>query len=134
MPYQGIPDGLYLVRQHSQEKRVDHYGIIDIGNRLRYPHAPQPVVIHQSPPSIRADWLQTTGAWAIVGKIEDEAGAIARVNQAATNPAYDLLVHNCEHFARYVATGTRESTQVQGVVAIAGLVGLVVFLSTRRAA
>jgi len=34
VPYQGFPDGLYLVMQRSVGKGIDHYGILDIGNRL----------------------------------------------------------------------------------------------------
>ncbi len=34
MPYQGLADGLYLVMQRSPGKAIDHYGILDIGNRL----------------------------------------------------------------------------------------------------
>lgn len=126
MPYQQLNDGLYLVRQKSAEKGVDHYGILDVGNRINHPQVIpiQPVVIHQRPPRIQADWLQNTGEWAVLGKITDEADAISRMHKAAENPNYDLFGHNCEHFARYVATGKRESTQVQVAVAIAGLVAL----------
>lgn len=127
MPYQHLNDGLYLVRQKSAAKGVDHYGILDVGNRIGHPEIifpVQPVVIHQRPPRIQIDWLQNTGEWAVLGQITDEADAIARMRKAAENPNYDLFGHNCEHFARYVATGRRESTQVQVAVAIAGLVAL----------
>ncbi len=135
MPYQGVPDGLYLVKRRSEAKGVDHFGILDVGNRLGYPQASQPVVLHQVPPAVRADWLQNTaGPWTILGRILDEAGAINRINEAARNPRYDVLGNNCKHFARYVATGKRESPQLQGVVAGVGLVGLIVYVGTRRAA
>lgn len=35
--------------------------------------------------------------------------------EALRRPSYDLFGNNCENFARYVATGKRESTQVQAV-------------------
>jgi hypothetical protein len=127
MPYQHFNDGLYLVRQKSAAKGVDHYGILDVGNRIGHPKIifpVQPVVIHQRPPRIQIDWLQNTGEWALLGQITDEADAIARMRKTAENPNYDLFGHNCEHFARYVATGKRESTQIQVAVAIAGLVAL----------
>lgn len=127
MPFQNQPDGLYLVRQKSQAKRVDHYGILDIGNRLGLNEvAPwsQPIVIHQTPPEIQLHWLQDTGSWEILGRVTDEPDAIARINHVRRTPEYDLFGHNCEHFARYVATGKRESTQVQIAVAVAGLVAL----------
>ena len=56
MPFQQFADGLYLLLQRSPSKGVDHYGILDVGNRLRSPIVPiEPVVIHQTPPEIRAD-------------------------------------------------------------------------------
>lgn len=126
MPYQGHPDGLYLLRQRSHTKGVDHYGILDIGPRLHYQQYLQPVVIHQTPPSIRCDWLQNTGEWTILGKIEDEAAAIARIHEALANPGYDLFGNNCEHFARFIASGRRESTQLQAAVVMAGAAALAV--------
>jgi hypothetical protein len=127
VPYQHLEDGLYLVHQKSAAKGVDHYGILDVGNRIRHPQirAQQPVVIHQRPPRIQIDWLQDTGEWTVLGRITDEADAIARMRKAAEDPTYNLFGHNCEHFARYVATGKRESRQVQAVVILAGLVAIV---------
>ena len=126
MPNQQYPDGLYLLKQKSEAKGVDHYGILDIGNRINHPRVDgrHPVVIHQTPPSIRLDWLQNTGAWSVLGRITDEEDAKSRMNTTFENPAYDLFGHNCEHFARYVATGQNESTQLQAVGVVAGLVAL----------
>jgi hypothetical protein len=131
MPYLQHQDGLYLLKQKSLEKGVDHYGIMDVGNRLRHPQVNglhPPTVIHQAPPSIRLDWLQDTGTWEMLGRITNEGDAIDRLNIALKNPTYDLFGHNCEHFARYVATGKKESTQIQAVGLITGLVALA-FLS-----
>jgi len=128
MPYQNLSDGLYLLRQKSQAKGVDHYGILDVGNRLAHPSvAPgmQPVVLHQTPPQIQVNWLQDTGTWDVLAKITDEKDALERLKRAASDPQYNLFGHNCEHFARYVATGKKESRQVQAAVAVAGLVALV---------
>lgn len=127
MPYEHLQDGFYLVRQQAATKGVDHYGILDVGNRLRHPHVGfgmQPVVIHQTPPRIRIDWLQATGQWTVLGHITDEVHAINRIELASRNPTYSLVGHNCEHFARFVATGKRESTQVQVAVLVAGLAAL----------
>ena len=127
MPYEHLDDGLYLLKQKSAEKGVDHYGILDVGNRLRHPEVVaqvQPVVVHQRPPRIQLDWLQNTGQWQVLGKITDEADAIVRMMAAAKNPKYDLFGHNCEHFARYVATGRHESTQIQAAVVLAGLAAI----------
>lgn len=130
MPYQDLADGLYLLSQKSTQKIVDHYGVLDIGNRLAIPQvngSEQPVVIHQTPPSIQINWLQDTGTWNVLGKITDENMAINRINEAAQNPEYNLFGNNCEHFARYVATGVRESTQIKAAVAMTGLVALTVY-------
>jgi hypothetical protein len=126
VPYQGYSDGLYLVAQKSEAKRVDHYGILDIGNRICLPGADgiNPVIIHQTPPTIRIDWFQNTGVWRVLGAVADEPFALQRLNAAFTNPNYDLFGNNCEHFARFVALGTRESTQVQAAVVVAGLAAL----------
>ena len=126
MPYQQYPDGLYLLKQKSEAKGVEHYGILDIGNRINHPQVDgrHPVVIHQTPPSIKLDWLQNTGAWSVLGRIADENDARARMNAAFQDPTYNLFGHNCEHFARYVATGRHESTQLQAVGIVAGLAAL----------
>ena len=136
MSYQGYPEGLYLVVQKSTEKGVDHYGILDIGNRLGMPGADgiNPVIVHQCPPGIRADWLQNTGAWSVRGKITDEPYAIERYKAALANPAYDLFGHNCEHFARFVATGVQESTQLQAAGWVAGLAVLALVAFNSRIA
>jgi hypothetical protein len=126
MPYQGYPDGLYLVKQKSVEKGVDHYGILDIGNRIQHPQVDgiNPVVIHQVVPTLRMDWFHMTGAWDVLGAITDEGMARQRLNEAGTRPNYNLFGNNCEHFARFIATGKHESTQLQAVGAAVGLAAL----------
>lgn len=120
MPFQGFSDGLYLVKQKLNKKPfVDHYGIVDIGNILNHPQGnpDMPIVIHQAVPRIRVDWLSNTGTWDIIGKVNDDQliNAKERIDEALTNPAYDLFNNNCEHFARYVITGIKESKQLQAV-------------------
>lgn len=124
MPDRRLESGLYLIKQKSEVKNivVDHYGILDIGNRLKLANAWQPIVIHQTPPRIRTDWLANTGNWAVLGRIADEQFAINRINKALENDTYDLFGNNCEHFALYVAHGKRESTQIQGIVFTIGLI------------
>jgi hypothetical protein len=134
MPFQGWPDGLYMVVQHSAQKGVDHYGILDVGNNLSYSAAPEPVIVHQSPPGVRAELLSSTGPWRVIGQIVDYAGARARLQAALANPRYDLLGNNCEHFARYVATGRRESRQLQSTLLVAGSIALIIAATQDRAA
>jgi hypothetical protein len=127
MPYQGLADGLYFVRQYSREKGVDHYGILDIGNRRRAPgYSGTPVILHQLRPRIRADRLHKTGTWQVLYKIDDEAAALKRVKIALSDPDYALLRHNCEHFARFVAFGVRESKQLQAAGWLTGIITLAI--------
>lgn len=125
MPYQNLNDGLYLVSQPTEKNgvRIDHFGILDVGNILQHPEVSgeHPIVIHQTPPNIRADWLSNAGRWNVLGHITDVAGAMQRLKAAFANPQYDLFGNNCEHFARFVAQGERRSNQIfwAGVSAVA---------------
>lgn len=129
MPYQDYTDGLYLLKKESSKKGFEHYGILDVGNRLHHPDVDgcHPVVVHQTPPSICIEWLQDTGIWDVMGKITDEAAAIQRMLIAFSTPDYDLFGNNCEHFARFVATGNRESTQLQAAGIVTGLTALTIY-------
>lgn len=115
--------GLYRVRRQGGSKMIAHDGILDIGNCLRRYGGSYfaPVVVHQSPPGIQIDSLHDFGPYKIVRTIHDVDDAIQRFNLALQNPEYDLFANNCEHFAGYVATGRRESGQLQGAVVLAGL-------------
>lgn len=128
-----LNDGLYLIKQKCQVKGVlvDYFGIIDIGNRLHLPVTNNsPVVIHQTPPRIRTDWLASTGKWEMINQITDEPYAMARIKRAQENDTYDLFGNNCEHFARYVATGLRESRQLQTAVLMVGLLATTIILAS----
>jgi hypothetical protein len=118
--------GLYLLKQSSAEKTVDHFALLDVGNGLQadWNRLRRPVIVHQTPPAVRADWFENTGEWEILGRVIDETGALARIRIALQTPGYDLFGNNCEHFARFVATGVRESRQVQGFCAVAGLLAV----------
>ncbi len=131
MPRNRLSDGLYLIKQKCTVKGVliDHYGILDIGNRLELSVDHNlPVVIHQTPPRIRTDWLADTGKWEFITKITDEPYAMVRIKKALENDAYDLFGNNCEHFARFVATGLRESKQLQTAVLMVGLLATTIIL------
>lgn len=132
MPYQNLDDGLYLIEQPSEKNGIPitHYGVLDVGNLLRHPaiDGTHPIVIHQTPPSIRADFLGNTGSWSVKGKVDDIAGAIERIKEAIKNPNYDLFGNNCEHFARFVAFGQKHSTQIfWGGAAVVALSALAFF-------
>lgn len=129
-----LSQGLYLLRQYSSAKGVHHFGILDVGNLLGYQVVRDHVVVHLTHPTVRTDWLSATGQWEVLAQIKDVQGALARLRHALNHPCYDVMFNNCEHFARYVATGVRESRQVKDILTIAGIVGVAVLASTTRAA
>ena len=121
-----LPRGLYLAKRRSAEKLVDHYGIIDVGNRVLHPNVSPtyPAVYHINAAGLHWDYLANAGdGWQLLERIADEDAAIERIGQASANPRYDLLENNCEQFARWVAFGTKTSTQLQwaGFLLAAGL-------------
>ena len=124
-----LPPGLYLLKRQSETKVVEHYGVLDIGNRLSRASAwpPEPVVVHQTPPHVTITPFHETGTWQLLAKVEDEAGARERIREAVKKPEYDLFGHNCEHFARFVALGKRECTQLQAIGIVLGIAALVYF-------
>jgi len=129
MPYKDLSDGLYLVSQGSEKDGVaiTHFGVLDVGNILRHTASDgtHPLVIHQTPPRVRVDWLANTGNWSVMGRVTDVAGAMERLKATFSNPEYDLFGNNCEHFARFVTEGSRKSDQIfwagVGVVAVGAL-------------
>ncbi len=134
MPYKGWEDGLHLIKQPGiKNLELDHYGIMDVGNHLRYSQGAifRPLVVHLGPPAVRVDWLQDLESVEVLGRIYDERGAIRRLNEAMRNPNYDAFNNNCEHFARYIAYGRRESIQLQWFVIGAAAVGLFLYARAR---
>ena len=131
--YDQLSPGLYLLKQRSLQKGVDHYAILDIGNRLErdWNYGQRPAIVHQTPPTLRPDWAQDTGEWEIIGQVVDESGARARIAMVAIAPNYDLFGNNCEHFARFVATGVRASHQVRGYCLIGALVAIAIIANQR---
>jgi hypothetical protein len=83
-----------LLKQRSIQKGVDHYAILDIGNRLHsdWNRGGRRVIVYQSPPILRADWAEATGDWEIVGHVVDEADARARMAMAAATQAMTFSV------------------------------------------
>ena len=128
MDPQHLPPGLYWIVQVSPEKGVEHHTILDVGNRMRCADDGrwQDMIIHQAPPSIRREPSAGTDQWTVVlHKIADERNAIRRLVAAHANPGYSTFGNNCEHFARYVATGVRESHQLQFAGAVVVVIGIV---------
>lgn len=134
MAYQGYSDGIYLAAQPSRKGGFAHFLVLDIGNRLEVPGADgmNPVIVHQTPPGIQAELFQGEGVW-LLAKATDDAAALQRYRAACTVPAYHFLRHNCEHFARFVVTGTWESKQLQGIGWLAGITALVIVAASNEA-
>lgn len=131
MSYVKVVKGLYLLKQRSTDKGVDHYGIgVGCIHAWKLGAGPfHPVVVDLAPPSVRVSRWEI-GVWDVLERILDEDGAIERLVAARRRPRYDVLENNCEHFARYVATGKRESRQLQNAVVLASGV-LLTFLVLR---
>lgn len=136
MPYQGYADGVYLAAQASAKGGFAHFGVLDIGNCLEVPGADgiNPIVVHQCPPRIRADWLYDTGTWQLLAVETDAIAARQRYTAALTVPDYHVLRHNCEHLARFVVTGSWESKQLQAIGWLAGVTALVIVAANGEAA
>ncbi len=125
MPTPQWGPGLYWISQQSSKKGVVHHAILDVGNRTGFADTGmwQDMLIHQTPPSIRREPSAGTGQWHLHLRIHDEQGAIERLKLAWASPHYDVVKNNCEHFARFIATGVRESHQLRGACAFALVIG-----------
>ena len=119
-----LPNGIYMVWQKSQRKGVDHYGVLDVGNCLGIAQADgvRPVVIHQVPPAITVDTIEDSGPWYVRAKSIDIQKSYQTFWEACETPDYNFVSNNCEHFARSVVLGRRESSQIQNAVVFGALV------------
>ncbi len=123
-------EGIYLVKRKSVYTPViEHYGFAVVGKYLKYFDSSwnEPRVIHKTNIGIHADSFNLL-YWEKVEKISETniPQAIIRTRISVGN-AYNLLLDNCEHFARFVTTGKKESLQVQNVVGF-GLIGWLAYL------
>lgn len=129
-----LTKGLYLVKKPAEKflGLVDHYAVIDVGNSLRlFPKTEKgPVVIEKiDGKGIVVGYILDN--WTIIGKVSDHYlfPASFRLVQALKDPTYDLFGNNCEHFARFIAEGKKESIQVKSFGALALIFGVVLLLS-----
>jgi hypothetical protein len=119
--------GFYLVRRPKCVVR--HYGVAAV-----VPGRPAEV-FELLPEGYRVTDLETFGAGRSV-KFEDwrplsEAPRI-RSRLAALEPSWNLCAFNCEHAARWVLTGRRESRQIASWSRVAAaLFGALVLLARR---
>lgn len=72
-------------------------------------------------------------------KVTEEAKALVSINEAQerfkdlNNYQYDLFTKNCEHWARRMVEGQYLSKQINGLVLV-GLIAGIVFVATRKTA
>jgi hypothetical protein len=110
-----------------------HVGILITGNLLGLVRpqelfarprgrAPIGLLIEFTSDGVRRQLLYDAADWIPVRDIEqDVAGAIDRLLQwVRTNPVYDPISRNCQHFVSFVETGKSTSPAVTGV-ALTGL-------------
>lgn len=125
MPLQVLRPGIAIVVRRDLGK--DHYGLLDVGGQLGYPTGVYAAVFDLSPLKVRFRPFVAT-EWQIIGWTHDVHAARTRFTEACADSTYRLFDNNCEHFARYVVSGTRESTQVKSLLAVACVIGLIMLL------
>src|SRR5438445_9059459 len=107
---------MFLLKRPSTYPLIDHYGVLVTGHLVRQfgINSSSPIVIHQTYPIPRVDWAESTGTWDILGQVLPSLvpSAMERVSLAFNDPNYDLFANNCEHFARFIASGQKTSTQL----------------------
>ncbi len=118
---------MFFANQRIPGKAADHYAIIGSGLQFGFPGIWGSVVLELTPngPGVRA--LRKEEQWTLK-PIQDSTGARFRAKELFGSKdrwTYDLLANNCEHWARYIAYGTRKSEQVVG----GALFALLIFLA-----
>jgi len=138
MTYDELGDGIYLLRRRSVGVLIEHEAILVVGEPCRqlWPDGPRTRIVHQTPPRLRTDSPEEFGDCLLLGRVDDQVGAIARIRYAHTRPDYDPLFRNCEHFARFVVNGQPVSPQlwIAGVAIGAAWLVAKMTASARKAA
>ncbi|CAN5651661.1 hypothetical protein BH20ACI4_BH20ACI4_27600 [soil metagenome] len=128
-----LSDGIYLVKRQSVVVfSKEHYGVIIVGkllNQLGF-FDNHPRVFHLTKEGIHIDLLPKFNNWNSLGAVNSLQiqTAIVRLKFALLNPNYDLFSNNCEHFARYITEGYKQSTQLQNAGVLGGLAVALIFL------
>jgi hypothetical protein len=120
-----VRNGVFLLKRWSREKGVDHYAVGLAGNAAWRAGFTQPTTVQLLPTGIWVEAWTERDRWEVLIQASDEQAAIGRLI-ARLEATYALLSSNCEHFAREVVTGVRESRQVQGAVLIGVLAAIVI--------
>jgi hypothetical protein len=109
------PHGIFLGSRPVQGKELFQHEVIVDAQWFRK----SPVVYEQTAQGFRLVPLREAGALTITAKAPDTDVAAGRLRRVAQNPpAYNAVTDNCQHVAREVVLGRRQSPDVRGVVAL----------------
>lgn len=120
-------DGIYLVRTTSQllPNVLHHFGVMIVGKLLRELDYSDdnPLVFHLTDGGFQVDWVEAFGKPEMLGKVDllSESQAIGRLGFASRNLNTWYVGNDCEHVARFVAEGYKQSTQLQNFGVLGGL-------------
>jgi len=120
-----IRNGVFLLKRWSPEKGVDHYSVGLAGSAACRAGFRQATVMQLGPTGTRSAVWTEGDRWEVLAQAGNERAALGRL-AAQLEGRYALMSSNCEHFAREVVTGVRESRQVQGAVLVGVLAAIVI--------
>lgn len=120
-----VSNGVFLLKRWSREKGVDHYAVGLVGNPAWQAGFNQATTMQLLPTGIHVEAWTEGDRWEVLAQAGDARAALARL-AALLEERYALLSANCEHFAREVVTGVRESRQVQGLAVVGLLAALII--------
>lgn len=118
-----LSDGIYQVKRKSDYPFMEHYGVVVSGRFLKNFgfSSYRTKVIHKTNVGVFADDYNYSD-WQIIKKIPENQIPLAIMRaRVSIDNVYDLLIDNCEHFARFVTEGKKQSSQVQNFVVLGGI-------------
>ena len=123
-------EGIFLVKRISTAiPSKEHFGFVVSGKFLRSFDLSgyKAKVIHKVNTGVFQESYDPRN-WQVIHKMSQNEIPMAVLRAKLTlNDRYDLLSDNCEHFARFVTTGRKESLQVQSAIGWAAI-GLATYL------
>ena len=120
--------GIYLVKTASETapNLIDHFGVMIVGKYLKLLGYSDeiPLIFHLINTGPQVDWLEVFGKPEVLGKVSltQELPAIKRLRFAFNNLNRWYFSNNCEHFARYITEGYKQSIQLQNAAVLGSLV------------
>jgi hypothetical protein len=124
-PPRWVLEDMYLVKQRTSYKIVDHYGVVVAGNALQWLGCSpdHPLVFDLNDKGVQWDWLDLSGKWAFLEKIPsyEVPYAIERLRVAMDDSNWTLFSNNCEQWANFIIKGNKESSQLQFFGGLAAL-------------